>query len=190
MIQGFYLAGRPQISGLLMFPSLSGLTNLPVSFVVDSGADRSLLTPNDYEDYFEYVSTARYPVSDSSGFGSQIQAHLVPARLTFRHTDGQHTSHSLIIEVLRPQVPAPYTPLPSVLGRDILDQFRFVCDRTAGLVQLEDCADPAAMGQWPDEDNATRVMRQWSEKRLEFDGLTMDEALNALQDPATYPGCL
>jgi hypothetical protein len=80
MIRGIFHAGRPHVSGLLVFPGLCGLDDAPVNFVVDSGADRSLIAPSEYADYFSYADATRYPLSDSSGFGGGIVAHLVPAR--------------------------------------------------------------------------------------------------------------
>lgn len=191
MIEGIYIDGRPQISGLLVFPTLSGLNEIPVSFVVDSGSDSTLITSIDYEDYFDYSAATRYPLSDSTGFGAQIMAHLVPARLSLRHEDGVYSFHPLIIEVLRPENRfGDEVPPLSVLGRDILDQFSVTCDRTRGTVTIESPQLPEVIGYWPDEDNVTRAERRLRDQRLNFDGLTKSEALAALIDPATYPGTI
>ena len=155
MIEGLYIGGRPQVSGLLVFPTLSGLIEIPITFVVDTGADRSLIAPNEYEDYFSYQDSVKYPLSDSSGFGASIFAHLVPCRLSLRHTGGAYSFHPLIVELLKPQQPRPMAPLPSVLGRDILDQFRFLCDRTTGTVALDEVANSSSLTGWPDEDTTT-----------------------------------
>jgi hypothetical protein len=60
MIRGIFHAGRPHVSGLLVFPGLCGLDDVPVNFVVDSGADRSLIAPSEYADYFSYADATRY----------------------------------------------------------------------------------------------------------------------------------
>ena len=62
MIRGGFNNRRPLTSGLLLFP---GLEPTPVScrFLVDTGADRTLIVPSDYEsDGFRYQDFRSFAV--------------------------------------------------------------------------------------------------------------------------------
>lgn len=149
MIRGGFNRTRPHISGLLLFP---GLKPTPVTcrFLVDTGADRTLVTPSDYEsDGFRYQDFRTFPAADSRGVGGLLEGRLVQARLLLRNDDGTLQQIGVEVEVARPtpQIEA----LPSLLGRDVTDLFRLTVDRTVNLVALDDPEDPSARDDWPDE---------------------------------------
>jgi hypothetical protein len=179
-VRGIFSEGRPQISGLLVLPGLSGLEPVPVNFLVDSGADRSVVTVNEYKDYFSYPSTLRYPPRMSLGFGGGLVTRLVPARLALRTEDGSYIFQPLIIEIPNPK--RWDKTLPSVMGRDILNCFSLHIDRTAGVVLLDEPADAAARYDW--------LLEGMDDDELgaDFDGMPMAVALEAVRSVESYPG--
>lgn len=149
MIRGGFNSRRPLISGLLLFSEV-GTSPVSCRFLVDTGADRTLVVPSDYEhDGYSYQDFRDYPLADSRGVGGVLEGRIVPARMLLRKDDGSLQQIRLDVEVARP------TPdverIPSLLGRDVTDLFRLVVDRTVNLVALEDAADAAAFDAWPDE---------------------------------------
>jgi hypothetical protein len=149
-----------------------------VDFLVDTGADRSVLAPSEYQDYFRYQDASRYPLSFPSGFGGSMRTHVVPARLALRTDAGAYLFEPLMIEVPDPR--GYVKGLPSVMGRDVLSRVRLELDRSSGTVALREPEVSAAVQQWLFEDE--------EEFARDFDGLTYRQALIAARDPATYPG--
>lgn len=154
MISGRFIMSRPTISGLLLFPRISRLDKEPlvaVSFVVDTGADATLVLPADYEAVgMLYRDFRSYPLSYPSGYGGSMEARNVPTALFLRHDDGRYDRISLEAEIAKPD--PRNEDLPSVLGRDALDLFRLVIDRSVSLVCLNAAKGPIDSDHWPDED--------------------------------------
>ena len=132
------------ISGLVLFPF--DKTYVRTNFLVDTGADISLISSAAYERAgFKYDQFLKYPPSGSSGYGGKIQARRVPARLyLFDQDEDIVVPVSLELEVIKPMAPKPgeaqLPPLPSVLGRDVSDLFRLTIDRSVDAVTLDHCA--------------------------------------------------
>lgn len=144
MIRGEFNGNRPLMSGLLLFSFSS--TYVKAKFLVDSGADVSLVSADDYlRAGFRYDDFRTYPAATSSGFGGAIQARRVPAKLfLFDHDAETVRQLALEIEVVRPPLPTDGR-LPSIIGRDVTDLFRLVIDRSIDLVALDECMG----GGWP-----------------------------------------
>lgn len=111
--------GRPYIEGRLILPRLK--IKGDISFCVDTGADRSLLHPGDGErmgiDYTKLTGE-----TESVGVGGICHNFVEPALLAF-----SEPKRFLYVYII-PLAIAPAAPdimdLPSLLGRDILDQWR------------------------------------------------------------------
>jgi hypothetical protein len=148
MIKGGFNDRRPHISGLLLFPAVkAGVVSC--RFLLDTGADRTLVVPVDYEsDGFRYQDFRRFPPADSMGFGGELEGRLVEAKLLLRHADGAYQQIAVEVEIAKP-APA-IERLPSILGRDVADLFRLVVDRSVNLVCL-DVPGASVNGAWPDE---------------------------------------
>ncbi len=108
-------------------------------FLVDTGADRSLIVPGDYESHRYVFDDFRSAQDvDLRGFGGSLHAKLVLAKLILVDESGKHTQLGLEIEVAGP---APeIRGLPSVMGRDVIDNFRLIIDRSVSLVALDERA--------------------------------------------------
>jgi hypothetical protein len=108
---------------------------MPVSLVVDTGADRTLIAPVYYETQGVRYGQLPGRVDTCSGYGGIVEVKAVDTTLYLRHDDGRYVRLTLEVEFGKPS-PA-FEGLPSVLGRDVLDLFRLVIDRSAGLVCLD-----------------------------------------------------
>ncbi len=148
MIKGGFHDRRPYISGLLLFPAVKP-GPVGCRFLVDTGADRTLIVPSTYEPDFWYQDFRSFPPADSMGFGGDLEGRIVPTKLLLRHDDGRLQQIGLDVEIAR-RVPA-IEHLPSILGRDVTDLFRLVVDRSVNLVCLETPGDATKYDDWPDE---------------------------------------
>lgn len=125
----------------VFFPSLDLAFNL-VPFLIDTGADTTLLLPDRAQALagLDYRRFTAFPVVDVAGFGGGFTVHKVPATLIFS-TDSDPHQLTIPIEIARPS--AQTYGLPSVLGRDVIDLFRLTVDRSADLIALTDVGVPA-----------------------------------------------
>lgn len=114
--------GRPYIEGRLLLPRL-GLS-ADVSFLVDTGADATVLMPADVGQMGLDVGQLTNR-SESVGVGGRSRQFVEPAAVMFLE-DGRQL-HAYFID-LRIAEGAELLRLPSLLGRDVLDRWRMVYD--------------------------------------------------------------
>ena len=116
------LSGAPYVEARISFPQL-GFRGL-VSFLVDTGADGTVLMPADTKRLGIDFSSLRNPTT-SEGIGGAARGFVERAVLSF--SDRRYIyAYLLPIEV---SAPTRYNlRFPSLLGRDILKQWRFVMD--------------------------------------------------------------
>lgn len=134
MIEGRFgnTSGRPYVEGRVYFPrfDLSG----DISFLVDTGADASLLNPSDVMRMGVDLDLLE-GAAESVGLGGAIQCFVEPAWVIFTADDGTAYIYEVGLEI------APAQPdtldLPSLLGREILDRWRMVYDPTVGELEFE-----------------------------------------------------
>lgn len=115
--------GRPFIEARIVLPQQKAFGN--VSFVLDTGADRSLLMPLDAQrcniDWDQLERT-----ESSSGIGGQLEHYVESAIVAF--TSGEELYlYSIELGISPPSV--EIMKLPSLLGRDIIDQWRITYDK-------------------------------------------------------------
>jgi hypothetical protein len=113
-------SGRPFIEGRLLLPRLRIQTN--ISFLVDTGADTTVLLPADclkmgidYDDLVESPST-------SVGIGGVSQNYAERALILFTEPGKAIHAYELTIEIVDPD--SYLMDIPSLLGRDVLNQWR------------------------------------------------------------------
>ena len=130
MIQGYFstigATRRPFVYASLQFPVLNEL-HYGVEFLVDTGADRTMLSPSDATRIGIDLSTLSLGAR-STGVGGQVQTREIETVLTM-----QSFSTPLTIYI-------PETPLPihSLLGRTVLSHFAlFMEERTDRVLLLE-----------------------------------------------------
>ena len=106
-----------------------------VWFLIDTGADRSLIGDRDADYMFQRfnVDSARLRRGPSSqGLGGVAEMRTVEATLTFNDF-----STNLSIDILEPSPDARFY-VPSLLGRDVLAHFAlFIEERTRKVMLLE-----------------------------------------------------
>ena len=134
MIRGAFVTirgrRRPYIAANITFPTLG--RSLDVAMLVDTGADRTVLSP---------VVAARLGINlaalargqPGSGVGGQMQTRMIDAVVNL---DAHSIPLTLAILEARPGQPPPL--IPSLLGRDILSRFAlFLEERTDRVLLLE-----------------------------------------------------
>ena len=128
MIRGRFgqTTGRPYIEGRLIIPKLN--VDAIVSFLVDTGADTSLLAPADGRAVgVDHQRLGK--VVTSLGTGGLAESQTVRASLVF--TDPGRAHYIYHLDPLDVAVPHPdIDEMPSLLGREVLDRWRMTYDPT------------------------------------------------------------
>lgn len=121
--------GRPYIEGRLIVPGQGLSSNL--SFLVDTGADRTMLMPADARQMgLDYGRLTRR--TESVGIGGTSLNFVEQATLVF--LEPERFLHVYFIDI-RIAAPSPeIMDLPSLLGRDVLDRWRMTYDPEKGLL--------------------------------------------------------
>ena len=128
VINGYFgEQGRPLVNVGVQLPgTLRKIRS--VSFLVDTGADRTLLSYEDAHRLRVSYANRGNPVR-CSGVGGPVGVFPERAVLIFKGTVGRLLMLELEIGILQ-RVPDAES-IPSLLGRDLLDEFRLVVDRRA-----------------------------------------------------------
>ena len=129
------LAGRfggssdsPYIEGYINFPRLRVKGN--VSFLVDTGADRTIIMPDDAHVLGVDQSQLKNK-RKAKGIGGSRGVFHEQGIFVFVEPSKRLYIYVNTIGLLEPaDPPDPHEKLPSLLGRDILDRWRIVCDRS------------------------------------------------------------
>jgi hypothetical protein len=109
---------RPYLEGFLLIPKLK--INCGISFLVDTGSDSTVLMPADSKRLGIDFSKLGKPV-EAGGVGGPCKIYITPATVIFEESEKliqYHTQLSICEE--KPEC----MDLPSLLGRDILSQWR------------------------------------------------------------------
>ena len=119
-------SGASYLEGWLTLPG-QGI-GAEVSLLVDTGADSTTLMPMDGKNLG--IDYSRLTCMDeATGVGGTTPTYLEFALLTFLDDGRQRLStYAVTLDILPPN--PDLDGLPSLLGRDILDRWRMVCDRT------------------------------------------------------------
>jgi dUTP pyrophosphatase len=115
---------------------------LSVHFRIDTAAFYSMAGKKVIYALGVSIHELRKSIGTAIGFGGRMQFYFLrDVELTFETDQGPHT-------VVIPEMATPFGPytgqhrkrpnLPSVLGRDILDQYGLIVDKRAGIVMLTD----------------------------------------------------
>ena len=116
--------GRPYVAGRLIIPRLR--VDQRTAFLLDTGADRTCLHPRD-------TNRAGIPIEElgsamqSRGIGGASPFYREPALLSF---DDQALTRIYVVELLIAQPHEGNEGLPSLLGRDVINQWRIEYDPT------------------------------------------------------------
>ncbi len=131
------LTGRPFVDGYLEFPRL-GIQSR-VFFLLDTGADNSVLMPSDAASMGVSFGTLSPAEGTAHGIGGQALYHREPALLLFPGDDSLYL-YDFDLEVAEPTT--HNRELPSLLGRDIVDRWLLRYEKPRDLLEAEvDSAD-------------------------------------------------
>ncbi len=117
--------GRLYIPGFVYIPRLA--VNGVIQFIMDTGADNTTLMPADsiaLSVDFDALSDTR----GSRGIGGTIDLFEVQSHVAFRDHTG--TVYSYRIDMLIYPSNGDDQSMPSLLGRDVMDHWRVIYDRT------------------------------------------------------------
>jgi len=138
-IRGQFRTGSPP------YPTLTGVVLIPrlgkvrlTEFLVDTGADSTTLHPLDarqmgirFHQHFAGVPMgATWGIGGSSGYWEET------AEVQFLHDDLTNWD-TLTLPIHIAQPTRDNSTFPSLLGRDVLQWYRVICDSRSGLLQLE-----------------------------------------------------
>lgn len=125
MIRGRFgeTTGRPYLEGRLVIPRL-GIRG-DVSFLVDTGADSSLIGPADgLEMGIDYTRLSR--LTESVGTGGMAQSYREKASIAFIDAGKFVFVYHIDLDIAVPH--RDIREMPSLLGREVLDRWRMVYD--------------------------------------------------------------
>ena len=134
MIRGRFLTTgdrtRPVLRRIVAFPGYENARIIQVTFLVDTGADRSLLSPRDA--IRTRLDFAALEAGETSrGIGGETSTLLVESKI---HVQG----HTIPLTLSIPEV---QRPIPSVLGRDFMRDFALFMEERTGRVLFFDQHD-------------------------------------------------
>lgn len=132
-IEGRWLAGadgvdRPVFDGYIAAP---GGVLLPLSLLIDTGADLTVLSPSVAEQLVGVVQPTRTDTL-AGGVGGTQQLYELAVDLLLPTTMGQRAR----IRGPLPVILAPGSLELSVIGRNLLDQFTLIYSRPSGTLLL------------------------------------------------------
>ena len=131
--------GRPSVAVAVSIASAVGW----VTFLVDTGADTSMLGWSDMRNFGIDPNTLPGPVTRMNGVSGSMQVKTVEADIIIVNPTSRR------IRTVRVGLDLPIDPqpvdqdgrlidIPSLLGRDFLGQFRFTHDPRSDLVMFEE----------------------------------------------------
>jgi len=132
MIRGYFSESdginRPFVRCLVYFPSFPNTRAIAPEFLIDTGADRSLLSPREAIGIgLDFSILGRGPTS--RGVGGETSTLLVESMI---YVEGYTIPLTL-------SIPEAQHPIPSVLGRDFIANFAlFLEERTDRVLLLDE----------------------------------------------------
>ena len=142
MIRGYFPTTEsesppPLIDGLINIPEI-GIVGLEIRFLIDTGADRSMIGDDDSRRLIQ-DHQADFTMLEE-GIPSQGIGGIVPTREVQAILQLEDFSASLRIDILEP-VPGQQPSVPSLLGRDVLSHFALLMEERTGRVLLLEPAE-------------------------------------------------
>ena len=121
IVGGFDRNGRPRLTGRLLIARL-GIQH-EVWFLVDTGADSSVIHGDDAADVGITTTALRNPIQHR-GVGGRAQYFRESAWLVFNDADdGVSYGYAVGLAIAPPETRDSAQPLPSLLGRDVIDNW-------------------------------------------------------------------
>ena len=138
-ITGRYVQGNPPAPhiGARVY-LLSQRLSFDLDFLLDTGADATMLSPGDVLKFGIDVNVLQGQLRFYTGIGGSMRTVEEDARITFYDEDtGERRDVFTTLYIAAVENSGPLTRLPSILGRDILNEHLCTLDARAGRVTLE-----------------------------------------------------
>ena len=139
MIRGYFstvgATRRPFLYCALEFPNHPDIGTVGVELLIDTGADRTILSPIDAESMGLDTSTLDMG-RRSIGIGGETSTRAVQSKLTIQGYSTPITLH----------IPEVRQPIPSLLGRDFMSNFAFFMEERTRRVLFLDEEDLNTLG--------------------------------------------
>ena len=140
IIQGYFIGDAPYVPVRLGPGECAGMVRL----LADTGASRTTLLDRDVR-LLGLSSGLLAPAPlPTVGIGGSVRSFLLrDVQITFRSDEGDFVLRRELwvvqhdLNQLPPEEASRILRLPSVLGRDLINRFRFSCDYQAGIVRME-----------------------------------------------------
>jgi len=140
IIRGRFIGDAPYFSVYLKSTGFEGL----VRFLADTGASRTTLLDRDVKLLgieAKYLEPTSLPIV---GIGGSVRSFLIKDVEFIMGTEKYEFVHKQDLWIaqhdlntLPPDEVSRIMRIPSVLGRDIMNRFRLLCDYQSGIVRLE-----------------------------------------------------
>jgi len=108
-----------------------------VNFLVDTGTHGTMVMPHHLPG-LRPADLSSSPTSAPLGLGGSVSAWVLPAVIWLADSSGNLVPHRLPVEVPQKSVDSG---MPSLLGRDLTDQYRLVVDPANDVLTLDDPAN-------------------------------------------------
>ena len=126
-------SGAAFIEGRLFIPRLNIQSN--ISFCVDTGADKTVLLPTDAIKMELDYDALQEDSQPSVGIGGFSYNFVEPAIITFNEPRKAIQAYQIDLLIIEPEV--ALMELPSLLGRDILNQWRMRYSPTSNRLTFD-----------------------------------------------------
>lgn len=140
IIRGRFIGDAPYFAAHLRSAHFHGL----VWLLADTGASRTTLLDRDVKVLAIPTKTLEPALLPIVGIGGSVRSFQIrDVEITLASDEGDVVLHQDVWVVqhdlgqLPPDEVSRILRLPSVMGRDLINQFRLTCDYHAGIVQLE-----------------------------------------------------
>ena len=141
-IRGFFKGeevGAAFVTGTLVVRRL-GIEE-PLELLVDTGTTRTTISDRDAQRLgIDYSRHERHP-EGTLGVGGVVETYVIRgAELVFMTERGRHHKERLdVVHVLRHERPDERVlRIPSILGRDVINRYRLLMDRSRDLIVITD----------------------------------------------------
>lgn len=140
IIRGRFIGDAPYFPVHLHSAYFQGL----VWFLADTGASRTTLLDRDVRVLGMRVETLEPALVPLVGIGGSVRSFVLrDVKVTFASDEGDAFQRQDLwvvqhdLSQLPPEEVSRILRLPSILGRDLMNRFRFSCHYQSGVVQLE-----------------------------------------------------
>lgn len=141
MILGAFVSDRPFVVGRVFVETVTPqgapyLATADIPFLVDTGADVTMIKPDDYETRLGLRTSAAPLGMPSVGLGGSVAVHEIAGILFLLDNGSRWVPVPLTFHIPEPLPGSPVLPF-SLLGRDVWGQGSLNIDKPKGVLTLD-----------------------------------------------------